>query len=97
MAAYLPNIPETVVAFLAAASLGAIWSTCAPEFGVAAVVDRFGQIEPTVLLAVDGYRYGERDVDRGAEVAAIRAELPSLAGDRGPALPRTEPSSPTAR
>ena len=57
---------------------GAIWSTCAPEFGVRAVVDRFAQIEPSVLLAVDGYRYGERDIDRLAEVEAIRAALPSL-------------------
>ena len=78
VAAYLPNIPETVVAFLATASLGAIWSSCAPEFGTRSVVDRLRQIEPTVLLAVDGYRYGGRTVDRTAEVADIRAELPSL-------------------
>ena len=78
VAAYLPNIPETVVAFLAAAGLGAVWSSCAPEFGTRSVVDRLRQIEPTVLLAVDGYRYGARTVDRAAEVAAIRAELPSL-------------------
>ena len=76
--AYAPNIPETLVLSLAASSLGAIWSTCAPEFGVRAVVDRFAQIEPSVLLAVDGYRYGERDIDRLAEVEAIRAALPSL-------------------
>jgi acetoacetyl-CoA synthetase len=76
--AYLPNVPETVVAFLATASLGAVWSSCAPEFGVRSVVDRFGQIAPTVLLAVDGYRYGTRDVDRRTEVAEIRAALPSL-------------------
>ncbi len=78
VAAYLPNIPETVVAFLATASLGAIWSSCAPEFGTRSVVDRLRQIEPAVLLAVDGYRYGDRVIDRTAEVAAIRAELPSL-------------------
>jgi acetoacetyl-CoA synthetase len=78
VAAYLPNIPETVVAFLAAASLGAIFSTCAPEFGVQAVLDRFGQIEPSVLLVVDGYRYGGRDIDRRDEVARIRAGLPSV-------------------
>ncbi|MGH3388369.1 MAG: AMP-binding protein, partial [Actinomadura sp.] len=76
--AYLPNIPETVVAFLATASLGAIWASCAPEFGVRSVVDRFGQLEPTVLLTVAGYSYGERVVDRRAELAAIRAGLPSL-------------------
>jgi acetoacetyl-CoA synthetase len=78
VAAYLPNVPETIVAFLATASLGAIWSSCAPEFGVAAVVDRFTQIEPTVLLAIDGYRYGDKSVDRTAEVATIRGSLPSL-------------------
>jgi acetoacetyl-CoA synthetase len=78
VAAYLPNIPETVVAFLAAASLGAIWSSCAPEFGTRSVVDRLRQIEPSVLLVVDGYRYGAKSVDRADEVAAIRAALPSL-------------------
>ncbi len=78
VAAYLPNVPEAVVALLATASIGAVWSSCAPEFGTRSVIDRFGQIEPAVLLTVDGYRYGERAVDRGAEVAAIRAALPSL-------------------
>jgi acetoacetyl-CoA synthetase len=78
VAAFLPNIPETIVAFLATASLGAVWSSCAPEFGVRAVVDRLAQVEPRVLLTVDGYRYGDRDVDRAAEVAAIRAALPGL-------------------
>jgi len=78
VAAYLPNIPETVVAFLAAASIGAVWSSCAPEFGVRSVVDRFAQIEPVVLLAVDGYRYGEKLIDRRAEVAEIEAALPTL-------------------
>jgi acetoacetyl-CoA synthetase len=78
VAAYLPNVPETVVALLATASLGAIWSSCAPEFGTRSVVDRLRQIEPTVLLAVDGYRYGAKRVDRAAEVAEVRAQLPSL-------------------
>ena len=78
VAAYLPNIPETLVAFLATASLGAVWSSCAPEFGVRSVVDRFAQIEPTVLLAVDGYRYGEKVVDKRADVEAIEAALPTL-------------------
>ena len=78
VAAYLPNIPETLVAFLAAASLGAVWSSCAPEFGVRSVVDRFAQIEPVVLLAVDGYRYGEKVIDKRADVAAIEAALPTL-------------------
>ncbi|WP_240777978.1 acetoacetate--CoA ligase [Nonomuraea basaltis] len=76
--AYLPNIPETLVAFLATASLGAIWSSCAPEFGARGVIDRFSQIEPTVLLAIAGYRYGEKDIDRRDEVAAIRTGLPTL-------------------
>jgi acetoacetyl-CoA synthetase len=75
VAAYLPNIPETVAAFLACASLGAIWSSAAPEFGVRSVVDRFSQIEPKVLLAVDGYRYGGRDFDRRGAVAEIGAAV----------------------
>lgn len=78
VAAYLPNIPETIVGFLAACSLGAIWTSCAPEFGVQAVLDRFTQVEPTVLLAVEGYRYGRHAVSRVDELAAIRAGLPSL-------------------
>ncbi len=78
VAAYLPNIPETIVAFLAACSLGATWTSCAPEFGVQAVLDRFRQVEPKVLLAVDGYRYGRHDVARHEELATIRAGLPSV-------------------
>jgi len=76
--AYLPNIPETLIAFAATASLGAVWASCAPEFGVRSVVDRFGQIEPKVLLAVSGYNYGEKWVDRRREVAEIRASIPSI-------------------
>jgi acetoacetyl-CoA synthetase len=78
VAAYLPNVPETIVAFLAACSLGATWTSCAPEFGVQAVLDRFAQVQPTVLLGVTGYRYGRHDVDRRRELGAIRAGLPSL-------------------
>jgi acetoacetyl-CoA synthetase len=78
VAAYLPNLPETVAAFLATASLGALWTSCAPEFGTRSVIDRLAQVEPVVLLAVDGYRYGAKVVDRRAEVAAIRAGLPGL-------------------
>ncbi len=78
VAAYAPNIPETYVLMLASASLGAVFSSCAPEFGTRSVVDRWRQIEPTVLLAVDGYQYGNKAVDRAAEVAEIRAALPSL-------------------
>ncbi|HEU0102184.1 MAG TPA: acetoacetate--CoA ligase [Mycobacteriales bacterium] len=76
--AYLPNLPETVVAFLATASLGAVWASCAPEFGARSVIDRFDQVEPTVLLAVAGYRYGDKLVDRRSEVAELRAGLPTL-------------------
>ena len=79
VAAYLPNVPEAVIGLLATASLGAIWSSCAPEFGTRSVVDRWSQIEPKVLLTIDGYRYGDRAIDRTDEVAAIRAALPTLA------------------
>jgi acetoacetyl-CoA synthetase len=78
VAAYLPNIPETVAAFLGCASIGATWSSCAPEFGVRSVVDRFAQIEPKVLLTVDGYRYSGRDFDRSETIAALQRELPTL-------------------
>ena len=78
VAAYLPNIPETVVAFLATASLGAIWTGCAPEFGAHSVIDRFGQVEPVVLLTVAGYGWAGRDVDRRDQVAALRAGLPTV-------------------
>jgi acetoacetyl-CoA synthetase len=78
VAAYMPNIPETVAAFLACASLGAVWSSAAPEFGVRSVVDRFLQIEPKVLLAVDGYRYGGRDFDKREAVEQIAAGIPGL-------------------
>ncbi len=76
VAAYLPNVPETVAAFLACASLGAVWSSAAPEFGSRSVIDRFGQIEPKVLLAIDGYRYGGRDFDRREVVQEVAAGLP---------------------
>ncbi|MGC9666794.1 acetoacetate--CoA ligase [Planosporangium sp. 12N6] len=78
VAAYTPNIPETYVLMLATASLGAVFSSCAPEFGTRSVVDRWRQIAPKVLVAVDGYRYGDKAVDRTGEVAAIAEALPSL-------------------
>jgi acetoacetyl-CoA synthetase len=95
--AYLPNIPETLVGFLASASLGAIWATCPPEFGVRSVLDRLGQLEPKVILAVAGYRYGDKYVDRREQVAEVRGKLPSLeavvhvpyAGGAGDSLPDT--------
>jgi acetoacetyl-CoA synthetase len=78
VAAYMPNIPETLVAFLACASIGAIWSCAAPEFGARSVIDRFAQIEPKVLLAVDGYRHGGKDFDRGEAIATILEGVPSV-------------------
>lgn len=78
VAGYLPNIPEALIAFLATASLGATWSSCASEFGERSIVDRFAQISPKVLLATAGYRYGLRSVDRRAQVSAARAALPSV-------------------
>ena len=76
--AYMPNIPETIAAFLACASIGAVWSSCSPDFGARSVVDRFAQIEPKVLLCVDGYRYNGKDFDRRDVIAKLQAEMPSL-------------------
>jgi acetoacetyl-CoA synthetase len=78
VAAYMPNVPETLVAFLACASIGAIWSCAAPEFGARSVVDRFAQIEPKALFVVDGYRHGGKDFDRSGALATIAGELKSL-------------------
>ena len=78
VAGYLPNAPETVVAFMATASLGATWATCPPEFGVRSVIDRFAQIEPKVLLTVGGYGFRDRYLDRTEEVGRIREALPSV-------------------
>jgi acetoacetyl-CoA synthetase len=79
VAAYLPNSPEALIGLLATASLGAIWTSCSPDFGAPSVIDRFAQLSPKVLIAVDGYVYGGRRFDRGPEVAAIAAALPGLA------------------
>ncbi len=76
--AYMPNIPETLIAFLATASVGAIWSSAAPEFGARSVIDRFAQIEPKVFFTVDGYRHGGKDFDRMDNARAILAELPTV-------------------
>ena len=75
---YLPNIPETVAIFLACASIGATWSCCSPDFGIRSVVDRFAQIEPKVLFATDGYRYGGKDFDRREAIAQLQERLPTL-------------------
>jgi acetoacetyl-CoA synthetase len=76
--AYVPNIPEAIIGFLASASIGAVWSSCSPDFGARSVIDRFAQIEPKVLIAVDGYRYGGRDFDRREVVAELQAAMPTL-------------------
>jgi len=78
VAALLPNGGEALIAFLATVSLGAIWSSCAPEFGASSVLDRFRQIEPAVLLTVTRYEYGGKSFDRAADAAKIQAALPSL-------------------
>ncbi|MCO5315504.1 MAG: acetoacetate--CoA ligase [Solirubrobacterales bacterium] len=78
VAAYVANSTETVIAFLASASLGAVWSSCSPDFGAGAVSDRFAQIEPKILFTVDGYRYGGRDFDRLDVVGDLVASMPSL-------------------
>jgi acetoacetyl-CoA synthetase len=78
VAGYLPNIPEAVVAMLAAASIGAVWSSCSPDFGVAGVLDRFGQIEPKVLIGADGVRYGGKRLDTLARLGELARALPSV-------------------
>ena len=76
--AYMPNVPETLIAFLACASIGATWSSCAPDFGTSTVVDRFKQIEPKVLFAVDGYQYAGKTFDRRPAVAELQKALPTV-------------------
>ncbi len=78
VAGYMPNVPETVIAMLAAASLGAIWSSCSPDFGVQGVLDRFGQIAPRVLIAADGYRYAGKDIDLRERLRAIAEQIPAI-------------------
>jgi acetoacetyl-CoA synthetase len=87
--AYMPNIPEAIVAFLASASIGAVWSSCSPDFGPASVIDRFAQIEPKVLFAVDGYSYGGKRFDRREVLAELQGAMPSL--ERTVVLPYLEP------
>src|SRR5207248_9970459 len=78
VAAYLPNMPETIIAMLGTAAIGAIWSSCSPDFGVQGVLDRFGQIEPTVLFTVDGYWYNGKVVPVQDKAAAIVDKLPTV-------------------
>ena len=75
---YMPNIPESAIAFLASASLGAIWSSCSPDFGTRSVIDRFQQIEPKVLFAVDGYHYHGKAIDRRSTISELQQSLPTL-------------------
>jgi acetoacetyl-CoA synthetase len=89
VAGYLPNVPEAVIALLATASLGAIWAACPPEFGTQSVLDRLAQVDPKVLLVIDGYRYGTKSIDRVDDVAAVRAALPGL--EATVAIPYLEP------
>ena len=96
---YMPNIPQTVMAFLACASIGAVWSSCSPDFGTRSVVDRFSQIKPKALFAVDGYQYGGKSFDCRPAIAALQQSLPTLqntilvpylqSNPRGEALPNT--------
>lgn len=76
--AYMPNIYETVVALLATTSIGAVWSSCSPDFGTKSVLERFSQIEPTILIAIDGYTHNGKRYDRRTEITALEAALPSV-------------------
>lgn len=99
---YLPNIPQSVVALLATAAVGGVWTSCAPDFGARSVLDRFQQVEPVVLFTVDGYRYGGKEHDRTDTVAELRRELPTLRavvhipllGTPHPKAPSNGPPSP---
>ena len=100
VAAYLPNVPEAAVALLACASIGAVWSSCSPDMGTPSVVDRFGQIKPKLLLVVDGYRYGDKAVERAEAAEQLRLALPSAKHiisldylHPGQVLPHTQPWS----
>ena len=92
VASYLPNIPQALIAMLATTSIGAIWTSCSPDFGWRGVLDRFAQLEPRVLFCVDGYTYGGREFDRRAELARIVGDLPSL--EAVIHLPYLHPGSP---
>jgi len=93
--AYLPNVPQTLIAMLATTAIGAVWVSCAPEFGARGCLDRAAQLAPRVLIAIDGYRYGGKGFDRRADVAAIMAALDSLSLVIH--LPHLDPASPPPR
>ncbi|MDI1302867.1 MAG: acetoacetate--CoA ligase [bacterium] len=88
---FMPNVPETVIAMLAATSIGAIWSSCSPDFGLQGVLDRFGQIAPKILICTDGYYYNGKRVDCLERIAALRKQLPSLQKVIVVALTQTDP------
>src|SRR5262245_59454256 len=90
--AVIPNTPEAVVALLACASLGAIWASCSPDFGTRSLVDRFAQVSPKVLIAVDGYQYGGKAFDRRPVIDELKAELPTL--ERTVLVPYLDPAAP---
>ena len=94
VAGYLPNVPGAVIAMLAATSLGAVWSSCSPDFGVQGVLDRFGQIEPTVLFAADGYFYGGKTIDLVDRLREISRHLPTV--EKVVVVPYTRPRPPIA-
>jgi len=90
VAGYMPNMPETIIAMLAAASIGAIWSSCSPDFGIKGVLDRFGQIQPRVIFTADGYFFKGKKIDSLARMASILTELRSI--ERVVVVPYTEPA-----
>ncbi|MCE2482331.1 MAG: acetoacetate--CoA ligase [Alphaproteobacteria bacterium] len=90
VAGFLPNLPETAIAMLAAAARGAVWSSCSPDFGIKGVMDRFGQIAPKILFTADGYRYGGKRLDSLARVKAIAGQLPDL--ERLIVVPHLDPA-----
>ncbi len=105
VAGYLPNIPEAVIAFLATASIGAIWSACGQDYSAKAALDRLGQLEPVVLVTAEGYEFGGKSHDKRADIEALRAGLPTLkatvlaselSGKRWPALDRARRLRPPA-
>jgi acetoacetyl-CoA synthetase len=74
----MPNIPQTIIAFLACASIGAVWSSCSPDFGIRSVIDRFKQIKPKIIFAVDGYQYSGKTFDNHGKIVDLQNSLPSL-------------------
>ena len=91
IAGFVPNVPEAVIAMLAATSLGAVWSSCSPDFGAKGILDRFGQIEPTVLFAADGYRYAGKEIDLRDRIREVVAHLPALKAVVGIPVLRPDP------